>query len=131
MVLTFKDNPEVSDRLSLKSLDSNGMKILSVNTIDNQVVANVSIPVDKVEKLQTILSEYATKETATQKPKNQPLVESISEIDYGGLRSLWFSSQPLPSDEYKLENYEIWLDTSTATSAEVSAHLEIACDKLE
>ncbi|EMH4103957.1 S8 family peptidase [Serratia marcescens] len=130
MVLTFKDNPEVSDRLSLKSLDSNGMKLLSVNTVDSQVVANVAIPIDKIEKLKTILSEYATKETAKKRPKNQPLVESISEIDYGGVESLWFSTKPLPQNVDKLESYEVWLDTSTDTSDKVSAHLDLVCERL-
>lgn len=130
MVLTFKDNPEVSDRISLKSLDSNGMKILSVNKIDDQTVANVSIPLDKIEKLQETLSDYASKNTGKGKPKNQPLVESISEIKYGDIRSLWFSSKPLPINADEICNYEIWLDTSSLSSEEVSTQLDLVCGML-
>ncbi|HCQ2321282.1 TPA: peptidase S8, partial [Escherichia coli] len=83
VVMTFQENPEIKERMVLKSLDANGMKIMSVNTIDGMTMANVSVPVDGFSKIEKILQEYATENTKKGNPKNQPFIESISNIEYG------------------------------------------------
>jgi subtilisin family serine protease len=128
MTLTFRENIDIDDRLVIKSLDSNGMKLLSVNTIDNQTIANVSIENSKIGKLEEILSNYATKVTRSNKPQNQPLVESISEINYLHINNLWFSENPLPTDDSIVCNFEVWLDISNLDAGEVSANFEAVCD---
>ncbi|EHA1588195.1 peptidase S8, partial [Salmonella enterica] len=74
VVITFQENPEIKERMVLKSLDANGMKIMSVNTIDGMTMANVSVPVDGFSKLEKILQEYATENTKKGNPKNQPFI---------------------------------------------------------
>ncbi|EAN9291872.1 S8 family peptidase [Klebsiella aerogenes] len=112
VVITFQENPEIKERMVLKSLDANGMKIMSVNTIDGITMANVSVPVGGFSKLDKILQEYATENTKKGNPKNQPFIESISNIEYGNFRALWFSQDEFPKDIYKVQDLELWLDSS-------------------
>lgn len=51
IILTFKENLDINDRLVVRSLDSHGMTLLSVNEVNGRYVANVSIPKSKLEKL--------------------------------------------------------------------------------
>ncbi|EGF7951241.1 S8 family peptidase, partial [Salmonella enterica subsp. enterica serovar Schwarzengrund] len=124
VVITFQENPEIKERMVLKSLDANGMKIMSVNTIDGMTMANVSVPVDGFSKLEKILQEYATENTKKGNPKNQPFIESISNIEYGNFRALWFSQDKFPDDIYKIHDLELWLDSS-------DIELEILLNKFE
>lgn len=61
IVLTFKENIDINDRLVIKSLDSHGMTLLSVNKIDDRYVANVSVPNNKIEKLKELVDDYGNK----------------------------------------------------------------------
>ncbi len=124
ITLTFKENVEINERLAIKSLDSHGMTLLSVNKINDRIVANVSVPLDKLEKLDGLLNDYGSKDTIYKKPKNKDFIESISEIDYGDIRSLWFSSEPLTQDNNEILNVELWLDTSSLSSEDAINSLE-------
>ncbi|KLW00249.1 hypothetical protein SK44_03517 [Klebsiella aerogenes] len=128
IVLTFKENIEINERLAISSLDSHGMRLLSVNKIDNKTVANVSIPKDKLEKLKSLIEDYGTKEHGKKNtPKNKTLIESISEIEYGNINSLWFSNNPLPIDKDKIINVEIWLNTDSQDDEHLEEELNHAC----
>lgn len=130
LVLTFKKNLEVNERLALSSLSSNGMNLLSVNEIEGRVVANVSIPVNKIGKLEEILNKYGSENTKFDKPKNQAFIESISEIEFGDIKSLWFSNSPLTQDESEILDVELWLDTSIVDADVLLKKLESAAEKL-
>ncbi|CAI1695453.1 type VII secretion-associated serine protease mycosin [Serratia proteamaculans] len=112
IVLTFKENVDINDRLVVKSLDSHGMTLLSVNKVDDRYVANVSVPKNKIEKLKELVDDYGTKIQGKHgAPKNKSLIESISEIDYGDIGALWFCDKALPVDKDTVVNVEIWLNT--------------------
>ena len=51
IVLTFKKNIDINERLAISTLSSHGMTLLSVNKINERVVANVSIPTAKIIRL--------------------------------------------------------------------------------
>lgn len=131
LVLTFKKNLDVNERLALSSLNSHGMSLLSVNEIDGRVVANVSMPINKIGKLEEILNEYGTENTKSDKPKNQKFIESISEIEFGDIKSLWFSSSPLTQDENEVIDVELWLDTSVVNADVLLSKLDSAAEKLK
>lgn len=127
VILTFKENIDINERLALKSLDSHGMTLLSVNKIDGKIVANVSIPKSRLEKLKELIDDYGTKEYGKKNaPKNKALVESISEIEYGDIGSMWFSNKALPTDKNKILNVEIWLDSSVKNSIDLQDELSVA-----
>ncbi|MFJ5159696.1 S8 family peptidase [Pantoea sp. NPDC088449] len=130
LVLTFKKNLDVNERLALSSLSSHGMSLLSVNELDGRVVANVSMPINKIGKLEEILIEYGTKDTKYDKPKNQRFIESISEIEFGDIKSLWFSCSPLTQDENEILDVELWLDTSIFDADVILRKLVNAAEKL-
>ncbi|EOW2358385.1 S8 family peptidase [Cronobacter sakazakii] len=130
VVITFLENPEIKDRIVLKSLDANGMRIMSVNTIDGMTMANVSVPVEGFSKLDKILQEYATENTKKGNPKNQPFIESISNIEYGNFRALWFSQEEFPKDIYKVQDVELWLDSSDIDEYLLVEKFEKICGQL-
>lgn len=130
VVITFRENPEIKDRIVLKSLDANGMRIMSVNTIDGMTMANVSVPVEGFSKLDKILQEYATENTKKGNPKNQPFIESISNIEYGNFRALWFSQDEFPKDIYKVQDVELWLDSSDLDESLLVEKFEKICGQL-
>lgn len=107
-ILSFKENLDNPKRLKIESLDARGMELVSVNEVDNCVTANVSIPFDKIEVLATLINQYGTEDSKFNKPKNQSLIESISEIHKTTLSDLWFSSEPFPEDIDAIENFELW-----------------------
>lgn len=112
LVLTFKENVDVDDRIALSTLSSHGMTLLSVNNVEGRTVANVSVPIEKISKIDEIFNEYLNKETKSQEPKNRKFVESISDIEFGSIRSLWISPEALPDDNKEIINVELWFDFS-------------------
>ena len=131
IVLTFKENIDINDRLVIKSLDSHGMTLLSVNKIDDRYVANVSVPKNKIEKLKELVDDYGNKvQGKNNAPKNKALIESISEIDYGDIGALWFCDKALPIDKEQILNVEIWLNTLTSEVNVLESRLHRAANIL-
>lgn len=129
IVLTFKENLEINERLAISSLDSHGMKLLSVNKVDNKTIANVSVPKDKIDKLKLLVDDYGTKvQGKKNNPKNKTLIESISEIEYGNIGFLWFGNKPLPINKDEIINVEIWLNNDAPDIHDVQEELSRACD---
>jgi hypothetical protein len=112
LVLTFKENIDIDERIAISTLSSHGMTLLSVNKIEGRTIANVSIPIEKLGKIDEIFNEYASKETPSHEPKHRKFVESISDIEFGNITSLWISSEPPPTDLQKVINVELWFDYS-------------------
>lgn len=124
VILTFKENVDINERLAIKSLDSHGMTLLSVNKVSDKIVANVSIPKSKLEKLKELIDDYGNKEQGKKNtPKNKTLIESISEIEYGDIGAMWFSNKALPTDKNEIINVEIWLDSSLKNAHDLQDEL--------
>ncbi|HEI6912658.1 TPA: S8 family peptidase, partial [Yersinia enterocolitica] len=124
IILTFKDNPDINERLVIKSLDSHGMSLLSVKKTGDRYIANVSIPKNKIEKIKEIVEDYGKKEQGKHgNPKNKALIESISEIEFGNIDAVWFGDKPLPEDKSNIINVELWLDISLESSDDVEKRL--------
>lgn len=131
IILTFKENIEINERLAISSLDSHGMKLLSVNKVDNKLIANVSVPKDKISKLESIINDYGTKESGkNNKPKNKALIESISEIEYGDIGYLWFSNKALPIDKNEIINVEIWLNIDDSNEDSILKELDSVAETI-
>lgn len=124
IILTFKDNPDVNERLVLKSLDSHGMSLLSVKKIDDRFIANVSVPADKIDKLKVLVEDYGYKEQGkNNNPKNKALIESISEITFGDINAVWFGDKPLPEARNEMMSVELWIDISEHSIDEIELSL--------
>lgn len=107
------------------------MTLLSVNKINERIVANVSIPTGKINKIREIIDDYGTKNTGFDKPKNKAFIESISDIQFGDIESLWFSSLPLPKNKDEIIAVEIWLHIEDGQDPQdVLSRFEIAADNV-
>ncbi|MFT4928251.1 MAG: hypothetical protein ACI8WB_004370, partial [Phenylobacterium sp.] len=122
-ILTFKENTKNPARLKIDSLDKHGMELVSVNKIDGIVVANVAVPFDKFASLADLVEQYGHEKLANGKPKNQPLIESISFINNADIPSLWFSDKPFPNDVHRKHNFELWFTTHHVDSKAISLKL--------
>ncbi|MGK0270560.1 MAG: hypothetical protein ACI88H_001207 [Cocleimonas sp.] len=109
MILSFIENGDNPARLKISSLDTNGMTLVSVNHVKDNVVANVAIPLDKVHKLEKVIEQYGNENSIKGRPKNQALIETISEITNADISYFWFSSKPFPCDLNQTDTFELWL----------------------
>ncbi|MDC7701417.1 S8 family peptidase [Vogesella indigofera] len=92
--------------------DNQGIELLNVRQSDNQVLATVFVPQDKLlhfEKLITAYAEYKTNKNG--RPlDNQPLVDAISAIRVATFQSLWTdSTEALPANDDEAIWWEAWL----------------------
>lgn len=99
-----------------------GIKLVSVAEIAGDkntpklTRATVFVPEGKISHFIKKVEEYLDPAKGTkkyQKPKNQKLIESISNIRLATLRSLWTEADAFPSPE-ELLWWEIWLRTDSA-----------------
>lgn len=109
MALTFKSEPDFE--LVFESLEfrPSGIELLSVKEIDGCTYASVSIPDEKLKYFINKIEKYGKEETPKGKPKNQPLVESISEICKATLDCLWTDEKDLFPQDGENIWWEIWL----------------------
>lgn len=95
-----------------------GIKLVTVTEIPGDentpklIRATVFVPEGKISHFIKKVEDYLNpaKETPKRKPKNQPLIESISNIRLATLRSLWTEADAFPSHD-ELLWWEIWLRT--------------------
>lgn len=102
--------------LTLKSLEArqSGIRLLNVRTEtvkeDQQTIATVYVPHTKRGHFLRKLDAYSQEETKTGKPRNQKLVDSISDIRCAVLESFWQDDRTLmPGDSTSW--IEVWLSS--------------------
>lgn len=90
---------------------SNIQEVPSLNNKESVLQkVTVSIPKKSLSKFETKISEYLTQETTKGKPKNEKLIQSISDLKSSSLKDLWNDDFALYPENYD-EKYwfEIWL----------------------
>ncbi|MGR3176503.1 MAG: S8 family peptidase [Candidatus Anammoxibacter sp.] len=109
MALTFKSEPGFELIFESLEFTSSGIELLSVKEVDGCTFASVSVPDGKLKYFINKIERYGKEETSKGKPKNQPLVESISEIRKATLDCLWTDKKDLFPQERESIWWEIWL----------------------
>ena len=116
--LVFRSEPDFE--LAVKSLEAAnlGIELLNVKVEEGATLATVFIPYGRVgyftRKFQKYLEENVTGST---KPKNQKLVESITEIRRAVLESFWTEAEePLPNPGKRVW-WEVWLRVGRSPEA--------------
>ena len=114
--LMFESEPNFP--LKFESLDvaNQGIELCNVRTLaDNRTQAAVFVPEGKLELFLRKISAYRDQETTPRsprgvaRPKNQDLVESISNIQLAALEALW-TEETLPfPDRNTAITWEVWL----------------------
>ena len=86
--------------------------------------ATVYVPHGKLGLFISKVELYETEETFKQKPKNAPLVESISHVRRAALSSLWTDEQCLPGLQVP-HRFEVWL-RKDSDNEEIWAYFQLA-----
>jgi hypothetical protein len=137
--LTLEGSIEGSEKkkcsgLDLEKLDSDskGIRIVNVREEDGYQVAIVAIPKDQLDYFEKKFTDYIekdnnrTKKDGTTTPKNQRLVESISELRLSTLQDYYTDTDknlPGPNEEIW---WEVWLE-SVETEEQLNEFRQRAC----
>ena len=119
---------EAGHELAVRSLESagQGIELLTSRQRDNVVSATVYVPPGKVDYFIQRVEQYLDEETSTGKPKNQNLIEGISDVRMALLEAFWSdvpSLMPRPGADTW---WEVWLRVGSTAEPTVSdAHDEI------
>ena len=110
ITLLFRSEPGFE--LQLKSLESkSGIELLAVREVDRVFEAAVSIPDGQVGYFLRKIEAYLdpSRDSDRGKPKNQRLVESISDVRRATLRQFWTEEdEPFPEPDQVIR-WEVWL----------------------
>ncbi|MCS6133982.1 S8 family peptidase [Shewanella baltica] len=126
VLLSIKENIDNPARLKLDSLDTKHIELLSVNKIDGVVTANISLPLENIKNFSEKITQYGYELSSSNRPKNQALIESISDISSTSIKELWFSTKPLPKDKNSILNFELWFSSKESSVTEIECKIEIA-----
>ena len=114
--LVFESEPNFVLKLESLDLAQSGIELCNVKTLpDNRMQATVFVPEGKLEHFLKKIAAYRDENTKPRRPggaarpKNQDLVESISNIKLAALEALW-TEEMLPFPRRDLETtWEVWL----------------------
>ena len=110
ITLLFRSEPGFE--LELKSLESkSGIELLAVREVDRVFEAAVSIPDGQVGYFLRKIEAYLdpSRDGDRGKPKNQRLVESISDVRRATLRQFWTEEEEPFPEPNELVRWEVWL----------------------
>jgi len=113
VVLEFQGESQYD--LATKSLEvpTQGLTLLNVreDEVTHKLYATVRVEdEDALEKLARKIESYRTSDTPTGKPKNRPLVETISDISLARLHAFWTDRSDLfPRDVNQKIWWEVWI----------------------
>jgi Subtilase family len=107
--ISVKSDPDFN--LMLERLDNKTVQLVNVRKEpDGSEKATINVPVDKIPVFVKKFEDYAHKNSSSNKPANQDLVESITELRLAGLRNgdYWMDNTPWPAPR-EIFWWEIWL----------------------
>lgn len=98
------------DGLKLESLETNGFQLTNIREKNGKQYATVAVPREKIEVFVHKFQAYIEKDTEKGNPRNQKLVESISEIRLAALTDYYTDSDDVLPSLDKTIWWETWLD---------------------
>ena len=129
--LTFESEPNFDLKFESLDLVGSGIELCTVKTTaDNRAQATVFVPDGGLELFLNRVTAYQNKDTKPRKesgpirPRNQKLVESISDIRLAALEALWTEvGEPFPAVDDVI-TWEVWLRSGRAIDhlARLRAH---------
>lgn len=114
--LMFESEPNFPLKFESLDLTKSGIELCNVKTlVNNTMQATVFVPDGKLELFLKKVAAYKDEDTTPRhergiaRPKNQDLVESISDIQLAALEALWTEERlPFPDRDAAL-TWEVWL----------------------
>jgi hypothetical protein len=118
--VTFESEPGFELKLESLEVLRSGIELLTVTQKDGKTLATVFIPEGKLEHFVKLVNAYLEDETRTGKPKNQSMIDSISDIHRAFLEELWTDDpRELPDDQDTQIRWEVWLRIGRDRQAEL------------
>ena len=93
----------------------------SLKNPENEIIASVYVPAARRDIHFKKITEYRDIDTASMKPKNQPLIASINSIRMAQVQSLFTDDMELFPNEGESIWWEIWLRSGTRADFEAAA----------
>ncbi len=107
--LEFNSEPGFDLKFDSLGFTPSGIELLNVRQIEKTTLATCFIPDGKLIHFVKKVSEYLQKDTEKGKPRNQKLIESISDIRKAAIEALWTDDiSNFPSHDEAIW-WEIWL----------------------
>lgn len=107
--LTFESEPDFDLKLDSLEFLRSGIELLAVRKEGKKTLATVFVPEGKLRHFENLVKGYLKRESPSGKPKNQALVDSISEIRRAALEALWMDGRrDLPASNQQIW-WEVWL----------------------
>jgi hypothetical protein len=114
--LAFQSEPNFELKLESLDLAKSGIELCNVKTLpDNTMQATVFVPDGKIDLFLRKITAYRDEDTALAspgtppRPKNQDLVESISDIKRAALEALWTEERLRFPPRDQSTTWEVWL----------------------
>ncbi len=125
LYLTFESEPGFKLKFQSLEYERSGIELCAIKKQDEREVATVFVPEGKLEHFLRKIVRYRDEDTTPQKPdqepkpKEQPLIESISAIKLAALEQLFTDDKALfPQDDQAIW-WEVWLRSSDKVDYEV------------
>lgn len=110
ITLDFRGEPGFELTFESLEYERSGIHLDNVRQVDGLQVATVFVPAGKLSYFIKRVEAYAERETQKGRPKNEPLIASISAIRPAALQSFWTDAADLyPDDEETRIWWEVWL----------------------
>ncbi len=107
--LQFESEPGFDLKFESLDLIRSGIELVAVKQIEDKTLATCFVPDGKLIHFIKLVSQYLEQDTPSGKPRNQTLVDSISDINKAVLEALWTDkSEAFPADNEEIW-WEIWL----------------------
>ncbi|NKC12754.1 MAG: S8 family serine peptidase [Gammaproteobacteria bacterium] len=120
LYLTFES--EAGFELKFESLEAmrSGIELCNVKSAGDKQLATIFVPDGKLDILLNKVLAYSdpSRDSATGKPKNRELVESIQAVREAALRALWTDPDELFPKENNAVWWEVWLRVSRSVNQE-------------
>ncbi len=115
--IQFESEPGFKLKFESLELLRSGIELVNVKDIGDKTYAVCFVPEGKLTHFVKLVSSYLEQETKSEKPRNQKLIESISEIRRAMLEALWTDDPTeMPTGEEKVW-WEVWLRTGDDRNA--------------
>lgn len=127
LYLEFESDPDFE--LVLKSLDRRreGIELVVVRERGNVMLATVFVAEGKLQNLERLITAYRDEDDARWgRPKNQRLVESVSNLRQAVLESFWTDDEDQLPAPNVAAGWEVWLRVGNDRDRIVQEFLELA-----
>jgi len=118
LYLSFESEPGFKLKFQSLEYERSGIELCAVKEYENREIATVFVPEGKLEYFLRKIIRYRDEETTPKKPeqqpkpKEQPLIESISAIKLAALEQLFTDTPELYPQDDEAIWWEVWLRSS-------------------